>query len=119
MSVSLESPEPCVTYSYGVSAIVGGQESERTALQEVPVPPRVSSREQPVMVIQERNNRTVTFVINNPDNNYHCKVSVALPVPIDQFSSPQVGQYHVKYNNLEEKIDPSTLDDGKITLEVE
>jgi hypothetical protein len=74
LSVSLESPEPCVTYSYGVSAIVARQESRPTALQEVPVPPRNISSEQPVLLVKEKNNGSVTFVINNADKNHHCKV---------------------------------------------
>ena len=74
LSVNLESPEPCVTYSYGVSAIVDGEESEPTSFQEVHVPPRIGSFEQPVLVIEERVNGSVTLVINNADKNHHCKV---------------------------------------------
>jgi hypothetical protein len=72
LSVSLESPEPCVTYSYGVSAIVAGQESRPTALQEVPVPPRKS--EQPVLLVGEKSNGSITFVINSAHTNRLCKV---------------------------------------------
>lgn len=75
LSVSLESPEPCVTYSYGVSAVLGEEESEPTVLQEVPVPPRVGVSEHPVLVIEERSNGSVTFVINKADKNHHCKVT--------------------------------------------
>ena len=74
LSVNLESPEPCVTYSYGVSAIVDGEESEPTSFQEVHVPPRIGSFEQPVLLIEERVNGSVTLVINNADKNHHCKV---------------------------------------------
>ena len=73
LSVNLESPEPCVTYSYGVSAILDGEESEPTVFHEVHVPPRTS--EPPVMFIEERNNGSVTFVINNADTNHHCEVN--------------------------------------------
>ena len=74
LSVNLESPEPCVTYSYGVSAIVDGEESEPTSFKEVHVPPRIGSFEQPVLLIEERVNGSVTLVINNADKNHHCKV---------------------------------------------
>ena len=74
LSVNLESPEPCVTYSYGVSAIVDGEESEPTSFLEVDVPPRIGSFEQPVLVIEERVNNSVTLRINNADKNHHCKV---------------------------------------------
>ena len=74
LSVNLESPEPCVTYSYGVSAIMDGKESEPTAFQTVHVPPRIGSLEQPVLVIEERVNNSVTLRINNADKNHHCKV---------------------------------------------
>ena len=74
LSVNLESPEPCVTYSYGVSAIMDGKESEPTAFQAVHVPPRIGSLEQPVLVIEERVNNSVTLRINNADKNHHCKV---------------------------------------------
>ena len=74
LSVNLESPEPCVTYSYGVSAIMDGKESEPTAFQAVHVPPRIGSLEQPELVIEERVNNSVTLRINNADKNHHCKV---------------------------------------------
>ena len=74
LSVNLESPEPCVTYSYGVSAIMDGKESKPTAFQAVHVPPRIGSLEQPVLVIEERVNNSVTLAINNADKNHHCKV---------------------------------------------
>jgi hypothetical protein len=102
LSVSLESPEPCVTYSYGVSAIVGGQESETTEMQEVPVPPRVGLSEHPILVIQEKVNGSVTFVINNADKNLRCKV----------------GQYHVKCGTMDQVFEASSLEDGKMTMEV-
>jgi len=100
LSVNLESPEPCVTYSYGVSAILDGEESEPTSFQEVHVPPRTS--EPPVMFVEERNNGSVTFVINNADTNHHCEVI----------------QYEVKQGDGEQVFDAAALEDGKITVEV-
>jgi len=100
LSVNLESPEPCVTYSYGVSAIMDGKESEPTALHEVHVPPRTS--EPPVMFIEERNNGSVTFVINNADTNHHCEVL----------------QYEVRQGQGEQMFDATALEEGKITVEV-
>merc|ERR1712156_1398972 len=100
LSVNLESPEPCVTYSYGVSAIMDGKESEPTALHEVHVPPRTS--EPPVMFIEERNNGSVTFVINHGDTNHHCEVL----------------QYEVRQGQGEQMFDATALEEGKITVEV-
>jgi len=100
LSVNLESPEPCVTYSYGVSAILDGEESEPTVFHEVHVPPRTS--EPPVMFIEERNNSSVTFVINNADTNHHCEVI----------------QYEVRQGDGEQVFDAAALEDGKITVEV-
>jgi len=100
LSVNLESPEPCVTYSYGVSAILDGEESEPTVFHEVHVPPRTS--EPPVMFIEERNNGSVTFVVNNADTNHHCEVI----------------QYEVKQGGGEQVFDAAALEDGKITVEV-
>ena len=51
-----------------------GEESEPTSFLEVDVPPRIGSFEQPVLVIEERVNNSVTLRINNADKNHHCKV---------------------------------------------
>ena len=116
LSVNLESPEPCVTYSYGVSAIMDGKESEPTALHEVHVPPRTS--EPPVMFIEERNNGSVTFVINNADTNHHCEVSVTWKVRRDLPEKFQVLQYEVRQGQGEQMFDAAALEEGKITVEV-
>merc|ERR1719461_1301737 len=38
--LSLDSPEPCVNYSYGVSALLGESESQPSHWVEIAVPPR-------------------------------------------------------------------------------
>merc|ERR1719430_495858 len=102
LSVSLEIPEHCVTYSYGVSAMVGQEESLVEEMIEVTIPPGMGNHEHPLLVIEEKVNGSVTFIINNADKNRRCKVK----------------QYQVKYNSIDEMIDPSSLEDGKITVEV-
>jgi len=103
LSVSLESPEPCVTYSYGVSAIVGEQESVTTQLQQVHVPPRQGGNTQhPVLVIQEKVNGSVTFIIDTADINRRCKV----------------GQYQVRSNSVDKMFDSGSLEGGRMTVEV-
>jgi len=98
--LSLKSPEPCLTYSYSMSALFGSQESIPTAWTDIPVPPRVGILENPTLVIEEKTNGSVTFVINNNDKNHRCKVE----------------KYHVKYSTEEVYIDPITLEDEKITV---
>jgi len=98
--VSLESPEACTTYSYSVSALIGSEETKLKTWADIPVPPRVGVSEYPELVIEEKTNGSVTFVINNNDKNHKCKVE----------------QYHVKYNTEEDYIDPTMLEDGKITV---
>ena len=73
-SLDLESPEPCVTYSYRVSAFVEGEESELTDFQEIQIPPNVHSPDQPVLVIEERSDRHVTLMIDK--GNRRCKVVI-------------------------------------------
>jgi len=100
LSVSLNSPEPCVTYKFMVSATVGSEESKPAAWTDIPVPPTVGISEQPTLVIEEKTNGSVTFVINNNEKNHKCKVD----------------QYHLKYNTEEKFIDPINLEDGKMTI---
>lgn len=100
LSVSLESPEPCKTYSYGVAAIIGDEESEPTAFQEVHIPPRMA--EYPLMFIEEKSNGSVTFILSSAATNHHCKV----------------GQYEVRSGEREQVYEADGLEGGRITLEV-
>lgn len=99
-SASLGSLEPCVKYSYAISVFLGSEESEHSSWQEVSVPPMA---EHPILVIEEKTNGSVTFVMNNNEMNRKCKVD----------------QYHVKYNTEEDYINPKTLEDGKIKVLVQ
>ena len=74
LSVELENPQPCVTYSYWVSAFVEGQESEPTPFQDIQVPPSTHSFDQPLLVIEERSDGHVTLMIDK--ENHHCKVFI-------------------------------------------
>ena len=74
LSVDLENPEPCVTYSYSVSAFVEGQESEPTPFHKMQVPPSAHRFDQPVLVIEERTGGHVTLMIDK--ENHRCKVFI-------------------------------------------
>ena len=72
VSVELESPEPCVTYIYRVSALVRRKESEPTSFQEMQIPPSGHIFDQPLLVEEERADGRVTLVMDN--GNRRCKV---------------------------------------------
>jgi len=99
-SVSLDSPEPCEHYSYAMSATFGSEESETKAWTDITIPPRVGISEHPAIVIEEKTNGSVTFVIKINDKNHMCEIE----------------QYHVKYSLQEDFFDPSNLIDGKIVI---
>ena len=61
-----------INFSYGVSSIIGLDESEPTNLFEVPVPPRFDNSNH--LVIEKKVNDSVTFSISNNDKNQRCKV---------------------------------------------
>lgn len=103
---TLESPEPCVAYSYGVAAVVGGEVSEPTPWQEFRVPPRQGMEHQPTLQIVEKKNDTVNFKISPALTNAKCKVEV----------------YEVRFSSLlksekeELSLGPDSLVDGAIPL---
>ena len=59
-------------FSYGVSSLIGAEESEPTNWFEVPVPPRFDNSDH--LVIERRIDGSVTFVMSNNDKNKRCKV---------------------------------------------
>ena len=58
-----------------MSATFGSEESETKAWTDITIPPRVGISEHPAMVIQEKTNGSVTFVIKSNDKNHMCKVT--------------------------------------------
>ena len=101
LAVTLESPEPCVTYSYSISTLIDSEESDPTSWLDVPVPPRFDQAEQ--LIIQTRANGSLTFSIENIDKNQKCEVE----------------KYSVKYEGVEEYIDPDDTHEGEITVKVD
>jgi len=104
---SLDSPEPCVTYSYGVAAVVGLEDSEPTSMEIISIPPRQGSSHQPKLNIVENHNDTVHLTINPAPTNTKCQVEV----------------YEVRYSSLkheeveQREIAPEALDtNGQIVL---
>merc|ERR1719312_502311 len=104
---SLDSPEPCVTYSYGVAAVVGGEDSEPTPMEMFSIPPRQGSSNQPNLNIVDIQNDTVHLTINPAPTNIKCQVEV----------------YEVRFSSLkqedveEREVLPDGLDSsGRIVL---
>jgi len=106
-TISFDSPEPCVEFSYGVSAIVNGEEGPKTDFLGDKVPPKNGESSLPTIQIEQKFNTSVIFVLQTPDFNQKCEVE----------------QYHVKYNLMgvmeeqERTLSTAELQDGKIVLE--
>jgi len=106
-SLQFGSPEPCVKFSYGVSAVVNGEEGPKTEFLGDKVPPKNGAQSQPKLIIDEKFNTTVVFLIQVPDFNQRCEVE----------------EYHVKYYNMgvmeeqEKTVASSELQDGRIVID--
>lgn len=80
--------EPCATYSYGLSAVVGGEVSSSTQVDPISVPPKFSLRERPSIQVLENANDTLSFVFNKAASNGLC----------------QVDYYQVRYSSLQSDV---------------
>lgn len=106
-SISFDSPEPCVEFSYGVSAVVNGEEGPKTEFLGDKVPPKNGQKSQPKLEIEQKFNTTVIFLLQIPDFNQKCEIE----------------EYHLKYANIgimeeqEKTVASSDLQDGKIVLD--
>lgn len=106
-SISFDSPAPCVEFSYGVSALVDGEEGPKTDFLGDKVPPKNGDNSQPILDIEQKFNTTVIFLLKTPDFNEKCEIE----------------EYHLKYNNIgimeqqEKTILLSDLQDGRIVLD--
>lgn len=100
-------PEPCVKFSYGVTSVVDGQESEPSEFLENITPPKNGDTIQPEIVIEEAANSTAVFLIKLPGLNQKC----------------QVETYHLKYQNLgvteeeEKTVNHEDTENGRIILD--
>jgi len=100
---SLESPEPCVTYSYGVSAVVGLADSEPTSMKMFSIPPRQGSSNKPRLDIVDNKNDTIHMTISPAPTNIKCQVEVYEV----RFSS-------LKHGDLEQReFQPESLPDNQ------
>jgi hypothetical protein len=103
-SLMLQSPEPCESYSYSVTATVGEEESERASVEGT-VPPRNGHSSAPQLEVFKKENFTVELILTAPEFNHKC----------------QVEEYHVKYGiievNDETMFHATDLQDGKIVLD--
>jgi len=107
LSTSMPIPDACHVYSFGVSSVVNGEESEPSPMLGDIVPPVNGDQNQPELVIEDRFNNTAIVLIKLPEVNHKCEVET----------------YHVKYQNLgflepqELLIEFSEIEDGKIILD--
>jgi len=103
---TLESPEPCVTYSYGVATVYGDVVSDPTPMEMFSIPPREGANFAPRLTINSNSNDTINLQINPAKDNYKCQVEV----------------YEVRYSSLkhedlyENQFLPEQLQDGTISL---
>jgi len=86
LSEELNTPEPCVTYRYGVKAVVGGGSSSSSDLQEIVVPPKAGQDHLPELQLLENVNDTIRLSIKPARTNIRC----------------QVDSYEVKYGSLDQ-----------------
>ena len=97
--------------------MIGSQESEATGWFEVPVPPRFDNSDH--LTIEKKENGSVVIVMNNNDRNHRCKVRYLDSYEVCyEHKYLQVKEYHVKYEGEESFIDPASLQDGKLWLNV-
>lgn len=107
LTASVPIPDPCSTYSFSVSSVVGGEESKQSPLLGDTVPPISEGQGHPEIKVEEVFNTTAIFMISLPESNKKC----------------QVESYHIKYQNVgfmekqELMIDSSSIQDGRIILD--
>merc|ERR1712110_252831 len=104
LSTSLQDQEPCVTYRYGIAAVVGGETSEPTDWTEISIPPRNGERNIPKVeiLLKDEVNDTLTLLVNSDGDNNNCPVE----------------EYHLRYNTEEKTIRAEEVDEGQIVLSV-
>jgi len=104
--VSLPAPQPCETFSLGVSSIVDGVESAVTDLVDVSVLASDGDTSIPELVIVKTENMTVEFVMKTPSVNDKC----------------QVESYEIKYISLDSMSEPEIVilqpsEEGNLVIE--
>jgi len=105
-NTSLPAPEPCHTFSVGVSAVVGGVESSLGDLVDGTVLPINGDTHSPQLEIMKAENMSVEFVVRPPPVNKICEVE----------------SYEVKYINLDVMSEPVIVnlqpsEDGTLFIE--
>ena len=66
---------PCTEYKYGVKVTIDDEESDIVDLdQSIKISPALTISDHTALVIEEKANGSMTFIINNSDENHHCKV---------------------------------------------
>merc|ERR1711913_278741 len=79
------------------------QGSEITESDErVTLPPILNHLAQPTLVVHEKTNNSVTLSVNTHEMNAMCKVE----------------QYHIRHGDQENHIDPNTLEERRLSVNV-
>merc|ERR1711872_578141 len=98
--------DPCVTYKFGVVAVVGGVESQPYFADEITVPPSQLAIYQPILEILDYSNDTISLFFK--------------PTPYSSTCTIQV--YEIKYTSLgvnhveQSEIDPETVERDGVNL---
>ena len=98
--VSLESPEPCVTYSYSVSSVIHAEESDCCSWVDILVPPRFDNTE--YLTTLHTDNRSAAVRINNNQKNKRCELEL----------------YQVTWGEQQQIIHPEDMHDGVISVQL-
>lgn len=107
-TTALAAPEPCSTYSIGVSSLVSGEDSGVGELQEGSVPAKRGDGTLPGLKILKTENMTIEFLVKTPLLNQKCMVAA----------------YEVKYIKVDvmseqetRTLFPSESEDGILLIE--
>ena len=76
-SVCCENELYGLCFSYGVSSLIGNEESEPTGWFNIPVPPRFDETMRPILMFVVREKDSVVIEINNNVKNHRCQVRKA------------------------------------------
>jgi len=93
--------ESCSEYVFAITAVVDDTESEKVMAQE-PIVTEVSTEELPLMVVEEKANGSITFVIKSSEVNTMCEVD----------------RLHIKHAGGEQYFEMNEVQDNRITINI-
>lgn len=93
--------ESCSEYVFAITAVVDDTESEKVMAPE-PIVTEVSTEELPLMVVEEKANGSITFVIKSSEVNTMCEVD----------------RLHIKHAGGEQYFEMNEVQDNRITINI-